>query len=1044
MINWFARNSVAANLLMFTIILAGVLSIKTELKLEVFPSASPDTVRVSVPLRGATPEDIELGVATRIEQALQDLEGIDKITSTSVEGATSVLLEIDSDYDAREILDDIKSRVDSINTLPAEAEKPVVSLAVRKFSVIEVVIAGDYGEVEILQQAEKVRDDLLRTEGITQVEISSVRNYEIAVEASQDKLREFNLTLSDISNAIRNSSLDLSAGNLRTAGGDVLIRSKGQAYRQSDFDSIVVKTNIDGTIIRLSDIATVNDSFEEEAITTRFNGQQAAFIRVYRVGNQSALEVADAVKEYIEESQSALPIGISLSYWDDDSEMLKARLGLLQKNAIQGGLLVIILLTLFLRPAIALWVFIGIPVSFIGSFIILGSMGISLNVMSAFAFILVLGIVVDDAIVTGENVYTHLRTGKDGLTAAIEGTKEVSIPVTFGVLTTMAAFAPLAFVEGHLGRIFAPIPAVVIPVLMFSLIESKLVLPAHLKNIRLPKVSSTAEGFTKWQQNFANGFEQNINRHYLPLLRRATEYRYATLATFIGFLILIIALLVSGWSRFTFFPRVVSETATASLTMPVGTPFEVTDRFIKQIANAAERLKEDHRDPNDKHSPVTNILAVTGSQGGRSTNASNIGRVQVELTPAEERVSDVTTTELVNEWRRVIGDIPGAESLTFRAEIFRPGNPIDIQFSGNSLAELSEIGEKVKQRLATYPNVYEVTDSLSDGKEELHIELTDQGHVMGLTRSDVVNQVGQAFKGQEAQRIQRGRDDIRVLVRFPQSERSALDGLNEMLIKTPNGNQVPLSHVATLRPDKGPSKITRIDLFRVLNVTAEVEKDKVNLPVLQADISNYIDELLLQYPSVSYSLEGEAKEQRESFGSLQSGLIAMIFVIYCLLALPLKSYIQPLVVMSVMPFGLIGAVLGHWLLGYDMSLLSILGLLALMGVLINDSLVLVDYINQRRRDGHQLIDAVLQAGVARFRPVFLTSMTTFFGLMPLILETSTSAQFLIPMAISLGFGILFATLVTLIMVPINILIVNDIAQLWKGYFKIEKATTQNP
>jgi multidrug efflux pump subunit AcrB len=1029
MIAWFARNSVAANLLMVTIILAGILSMKTELTLDVFPSADPDTVRVSVALRGATPEDIELGVATRIEQAVQDLEGIDQITSTSVEGATTVVLEIDSDYDPRDILDDIKSRVDSINTFPADAEKPVVSLAIRKFSVIEVVIAGNYGELEILQQAEKVRDDLLRVEGITQVEISSVRNYEIAVEASQNRLREFDLTLEDLSSAIRSSSVDLSAGNLRTAGGDVLIRAKGQAYSRTDFESIVVKTNVDGSIIRLKDVATVDDSFEEESVRTRFNGNPAAFIRVYRVGTQSAIGLADKVKAYIDQRQATLPVGISLSYWDDDSQLLRDRLGILMSSALQGAALVILLLTLFLRPAIAIWVFIGIPVSFLGAIFIMGTFGISLNIMSAFAFIVVLGIVVDDAIVTGENVYTHLRDGNDGLTAAIEGTREVSIPVTFGVLTTMVAFAPLALIEGHLGRVFSPIPAVVIPVLVFSLIESKLVLPAHLKHIKLRSQNNNPNAFQRWQKSFADGFENNIRRLYLPLLKRATNHRYATLAAFVGCFILILALLASGWSRFTFFPRFDGETATAKLTMPVGTPFAVTDRFIQQISEAAKQMQSDHHSSEDQQSPITNILAVTGSGGGRSTNSSNVGIVQFEVTPKEQRSSEITTTALVNEWRRKIGQIPGAESLTFRAAFFRPGNPIDIQLSGNSLAELSEIGEKIKQRLTTYPSVYEIADSLSDGKEELHIELTDQGHVLGLTRSNIVGQVGQAFKGLEAQRIQRGRDDIRVLVRFPQQERSAIDGLNEMLITTPSGSQVPLSHVALLRPDKGPSQITRIDLFRVLNVTAEVDKDKVNMTVLQADISSYLDELLLQYPSVSYSLEGEAKQQRESFGSLQSGLIAVVFAIYCLLALPLRSYIQPLIVMSVIPFGLIGAVIGHWLLGHDLSILSILGLMALLGVLVNDSLVLVDYINQRIKAGDPLQEAVLNAGVARFRPVFLTSMTTFFGLMPLMMETSATAQFLIPMAISLGFGILFATLVTLIMVPTNILIVDDLRQL---------------
>lgn len=1033
MISWFARNSVAANLVMITIILGGILAIRTELSLEIFPSPDADTVLVTVPLRGATPEDIELGVATRIEQAVQDLEGIDRIISNSIEGSTTVAVEVDTSYEPRQLLEDIKGRVDSINTFPADTEKPIVRLALRKFSVIQVVVAGDYAEEEILNQAEKVRDELLRLDGITQVEIGSVRNYEIAIEASQDKLREFNLSLSDLSTSIRNSSLDLSAGNLRTAGGDVLIRTKGQAYRHTDFQAIVVKTNPDGSIIRLKDVAKVIDSFEEESVTTSFNGKPAAFVNVYRVGSQSPIDIANVVKAYIEEKRSSMPVGFSLDFWDDDSQVLKDRLNILKNSAIQGSVLVILLLSLFLRPAIALWAFIGIPVSFLGAAIFMGTFGITLNLMSAFAFIIVLGIVVDDAIVTGENVYSHLRMGKTGTDAAIDGTREVSVPVTFGVLTTIAAFMPLAFVEGRLGAVVSLIPAVVVPVLIFSLIESKLVLPSHLKHIKVKTDANELNRFQVWQQKFADGFEKKILTFYLPLLKKAVEYRYATLATFIGCLAVIIALVTSGWLKFTFFPRIEGETATVTLKMPVGTPFNVTDGYIQKISEAAVALQNKHHHEDDQLSPIENIMATTGSSGGRSDNASHVGRVQFEVTPKEQRSGDVTTRNLVNEWRTMIGELPGAESITFRAEIFRAGDPIDIQFSGNSLSQLSEIGDKVKERLATYPGVYEISDSLSDGKEELLIELKDQGYVMGLTRSSVANQVGQAFKGVQAQRIQRGRDDIRVLVRFPQNERTALDNLNEMLIQTPAGNQVPLAHVAELTPGKGPSKITRIDLFRVINVTADIEKDKVNMTTLQADLSKYIDELILQYPGMDYTLEGESKEQRKSFGSMQSGLIAVAFAIYCLLALPLRSYIQPLVIMSIIPFGIIGAVIGHLIMGFDLSILSIFGLMALTGVLVNDSLVLVDYINKRRSAGDTVHEAVLTAGVSRFRPVFLTSMTTFFGLMPLILEKSTTAQFLIPMGISLSFGILFATFVTLLMVPTNIMILDDLRQVLRKF-----------
>ena len=1024
MISWFARNSVAANLLMISIVVGGLLALNKGVRFEVLPPFEADTISVSVPLRGATPEDVELGVAVRIEEAVQDLEGIERIISRSVEGSTSVSIEVDTRYDPRQVLDDVKSRVDAINTFPADTEKPIISLAVRKFEVINVAISGDYGEEEIRRFAEQIRDELLRIGGITQAELSSVRRYEIAVEASPDRLREFDVTLSDIATAIRGSSVDLSAGNVRTDGGDVLIRSKGQAYRRSDFESIVVKTNTDGSIVRIGDIASVDDGFEEESVVTRFNGRNAAFIDITRSGQQSALEIAKTVREFIDERQATLPQGMLLSYWDDDSERLKGRLGILANSAFLGSLLVIILLTLFLRPAVAGWVFLGIPISFLGAFILMYIFDISLNMMSAFGFIIVLGIVVDDAIVTGENVYKHMQTGDGGLQAAIQGTKEVAVPVTFGILTTVAAFMPLVFIEGRLGTWFSPVPMVVIPVLLFSLVESKLILPAHLAHIKLRKPGQKINRFSQWQSRFADGFEEKIMLYYKPLLAFALRNRYSTLATFTGVLIVMIMLVTSGWTRFVFFPPITGETATATLVMPVGTPFQITERHAEKIFLASQALQDKYAGEGDDPGIVTNILSRIGSRQG-----PNVAIVRFETTPVQERTIDINMNDLINEWRGMVGQVPGAESLTYRSSFFRPGEPIDVQFSGNSLRELSEVGEQLKAHLTTYEGVFDIADSLSNGKEELQIELTAQGHLAGLTRSAIVRQVSEAFKGLEAQRIQRGRDDIRVLVRFPINERDTFDSLNQMLITAPNGRVLPLANVASFKPGKGPSQITRIDRYRVLNVTADIDKDTTNMIALQSGLRTFVDGLLTRYPGITYDMEGEQREQRESFGSLQVGLIVLLFAIYCLLALPLKSYVQPLIVMSVIPFGIIGAVIGHWIMGQPLSFLSLLGLLALLGVVINDSLVLVDYINQRNRAGTPLDHAVELAGVSRFRPVMLTSLTTFFGLLPLLTERASTAQFLIPMAISLGFGILFATLITLILIPTNIMIVDDLRRI---------------
>ncbi|MCJ8318037.1 MAG: efflux RND transporter permease subunit [Colwellia sp.] len=1019
MIAWFVRNSVAANLLMMTILFVGLFSLSSRIPLEVFPSFAMDRINVNVSLRGSTPEDVEQGVAIRIEEAIQDLEGIEQISSRSSEGSASVSIDIDSSYDAREMLADIKARVDSINTFPVDAEKPIVSLAERKREVIAVTVASIYGEKEIREFAEQTRDDLLQIPGVTQLELSGVRNYEIAIEISQDKMRQYGLSINQVSNAIGNSSSDVSAGNIKTQGGDILIRSKGQAYRKDEFARIAIKTNADGSILTLSDIAVISDDFEETPVRTRFNGKSAAFIDVYRIGQQSAIDVADKVKAYIESRQESLPYGYELSYWDDDSQIVKARISTLTTNAMQGLILVFALLSMFLRPSIAIWVCIGIPVSFMGAFIVMPFMGVTLNVMSLFAFILVLGIVVDDAIVTGENIYTHLQKAESGEHAAIKGTQEVATPVTFGILTTVAAFLPLAFIEGARGALFAQIPVVVIPVLIFSLIESKFVLPSHLKHIKLRHQKKGPSKFEKFQHKFADGFEQVILKYYQPLLALALKHKLTTLSLFIGVFIVIASMIMSGWTKFIFFPRIPSETVRASITMPVGTPFDVTNSFVIDMADKAQILQDKYRDSETGESVILNVLATTGGRGG----VSHSGNVRFEITPPEQRELSITSRELVREWRQMIGVIPGAESVTFRAELGRSSDPINVQLTASSLVTLKEVANKVKERLSTYPTVFEIADSLSDGKEELRIELTQQGKALGLTRVDISRQVRSAFFGAEVQRIQRGRDDVRVMVRLPKDERSAIADLENILISTPLGGNVPLSHVAILIPDQSPATIRRIDLYRTVNVTADVEKSNTNMTILQADLKTYLDELITHYPGVNHSLEGEAKEQRESFSSLGWALVFVFFIIYALLAIPFKSYLQPLIVMSVIPFGMIGAVMGHWVMGMELTIMSLLGMLALVGVVVNDSLVLVDFINKKREQTNDVMNAVLIAGASRFRPVMLTSLTTFIGLMPLLFEKSTQAQFLIPMAVSLGFGILFATFITLLLIPVNYMLV---------------------
>jgi multidrug efflux pump subunit AcrB len=1022
MIAWFTRNHVAANLLMATIIFLGIFSLKTQIPLEVFPTFQLEVVSVEVSLRGSTPEDVEESVSIRIEEAVQDLEGIKKISSRSTESTALVNIEIDSGYDSRDLLNDIKTRVDAINTFPAEAEKPVISLGVRKRDVISVAIAGNFSEAEIRQQAERVRDDLLRIPGITQLKLSGVRDYEIGIEVSSDKLRQYQLQLADVANAVKNSSLDLSAGNVKTRGGDILLRLKGQAYNRTQYENIVVASTTDGSLVRLKDIAEVKDGFVEDAIHSRFNGKPAALIDVYRVGDQSAIDVADKVKDYIAKQQPQLPEGFEISYWSDRSKIVKARLATLTNNAIQGGILVLALLTMFLRPSVALWVFVGVPVSFMGAFIFMPYMGVTMNVVSLFGFILVLGIVVDDAIVTGENIYRHIERDGSGEQSVIRGTEEVAIPVTFGILTTVAAFIPMTLIEGVRGEIFRQIALVIIPILLFSLIESKFVLPSHLKHIKAKQAGKEGR-FSQFQRNFAKGFERAILRYYQPALSWCISHRYAVLASFIGLFIVIATMISSGWMRFVFFPKVESETSRVTLTMPSGTPFEVTDRHVQFITEQAFKLKEKYRDPDTGESVILNIYSSSGNGG------THKGRVRFQISSPEDREIKITNTQLTNEWRKMIGSIPGVEQLAFRSEIVHANDPIDVELSGSNYRDLEAVAEQIKDYLDLIPGVFDITDSMSDGKEEVRLVLKPEAYALGLTDSMIITQVREAFYGYEAQRIQRGRDDVRVMVRYPKDERRSLTNLKDLRVTTSDGRKIPIAQVVELIPGKSPTAIYRNNLARTLNVTADIDKDAVNMTVVSQELRDFIEAQLQHYPGISYALEGEQQEQSESMGSIVYGLIFVFFAIYVLLAIPFKSYALPLIVMSIIPFGTIGAILGHWLMGKPLTFFSVLGILALIGVVVNDSLVLVEFINQQRKKASaSVMEAIKTAGAARFRPVLLTSLTTFFGLLPLLFEQSTQAQFLIPMAISLAFGIIFATLITLLLVPVNYAIAYELKQ----------------
>lgn len=887
-------------------------------------------------------------------------------------------------------------------------------------------------ERDLRRIGEKVRDDLAALKGISQVELTGVRPYEIAIEVSEQQLQRYGLTFEEIARAINRSSLNVSTGTIKSKGGDILLSSRGQAYNQADFENIIIRSTEHGVRVLLKDIATITDGFMEGNLASVYQGKMAVMVDITRVGNENAITIATAVKQYINKKQTQLPANIEITYWRDRSKIIKGRINTLLKSALQGGILVFLLLTIFLRLSVALWVCIGIPVSFLGVLAVMPLLGVTLNVNTVFAFIMVLGVVVDDAIVTGENIYRHLQQHVgDSVEATIAGVKEVAAPVTFGVLTTIAAFVPMLSIEGRRGQMFAFIALIVIPAMIFSLVETKLVLPAHLKHCK-PIVRSPENNWLERLQNNCSDLLANfIKNHYQPFMLQAIQQRYLTAAIFVGGCFIILSMVAGGHIGFTFFPRIESEVARAKLTMPVGTPYELTERYTGQIALAAQVLQQRYVNESTGKSIINAVYSVTGQSDRSGNPQSQEGRVMFEVAPPETREPNIPVSRLVKEWRQQIGLIPGVEDLNFRAEIGHGGSPVDIQLQSNDLQQLENFAEAIKKRLLNFSEVFDINDNFEKGKQELRLNIKPQAEFLDLTLSDLARQVRQAFYGLEVQRIQRNREELKVMLRYPLSERHSLNNLENMYIRTPDGIEVPFADVAELKPVQGSSVIRRIDRSRTFNITADINKHKGNINAIKHDVNGFLQELSIHYPDVNYSFAGEVKEQGESFSSLISGMLFMLVVIYALLAIPFASYLQPFIVMSIIPFGIVGAVLGHLFMGMNLTINSVLGMLALSGVVVNDSLVLIDRFNQLRKKGEDIVEAIINSGCSRFRAILLTSLTTFVGLIPLIFEQATQAQFLIPMAVSLGFGILFTTLVTLVLVPILCVILEDFRRLFK-------------
>ncbi|MBL8725559.1 MAG: efflux RND transporter permease subunit [Planctomycetes bacterium] len=1047
---WFTQNHVAATLLAGMFVVAGIAALATgRVRREVFPEIAPNIVTVQVPFPGASPGEVEQGICLRVEEAVEGITGVDKVTSSANEGVGLVVIEALQDADLDRVLDDVKNRIDAITNFPAQSESPVVSRLVVRKEVINVSVHGPVEELVLKRLAEQVREELTALPSISQVELAAVRPYEITVEVAEATLRRHGLTFDDVARAVRSGSLDLPAGIVKSASGQTLLRVQGQAYRGEQFADLVLMTRADGSHVRLGEVARVVDGFAEDDLAVRFDGEPAALLKVFRVGQQDAVAVTQAVKDYVAgPGQRLLPPGVRMTTWRDESVILKGRIDLLFSNAMQGLVLVFVILALFLQLRMAFWVALGIPVAFLGAVALMPMFDVSVNMISLFAFLLVLGIVVDDAIVTSENI-SHYRTpGTAPLTAALRGSREVRTPVFASVATTIAAFLPMLFaVPGADAQVWRVIPLIVIPVLALSLIESQLCLPAHLAMVRID-----APGHRPWwgaraigvlQRGFQNAMDRFVAGVYQPLLELLLRWRYATLAAAVVALLLVFTGVRAGLPRFVFFPTVDGDNIVVSLTMPQGSPAGLTGTHLQRIERLAREVcAEFDRERTDGRSVFLHMLATVGSQpyaveqarngGQRDAQfqlGSHLAELNLQLLPSELR--EVASDRIMARLRERVGSVPDAVDLQFTTSFFSTGKDVDVELYHQDAEVLRIAVAELKAELQRMPDVQDVSDSFRLGKPEVQLRIRPQAETLGLSQQALARQVRQAFYGEEAQRVQRGRDDLKVMVRYPETERRALHDLENLRIRTGDGAEVPLCEVAAAAFGTAPASIQRVDRKRALRVSGEIDEGN---PAASAEAVNarirdeLMPALVAKHTGLSWAFEGDQKKKSDLLRSLAGGFAIALFVIYALMAIPLHSFWQPLLIMTAIPFGVVGAIAGHALMGFDLSILSLFGVIALSGVVVNDNIVLVAWVNERRQRHDTLLAAVRSAGAARFRPILLTSLTTFGGLAPLLLERSVQARFLVPMAISLGFGVMFATLVSLVLVPCLYLVLDDLRQ----------------
>ncbi len=1024
LINWFARNAVAANLIMIFVFLAGALSLSNVSK-EMFPRSDTNMITVRASYPGAAPVEIEKGVILPIEAALEGLQGVKKIWSNAGRDFALITLETEPNQNVNEIMSLTEGRIDGIVNFPMDMEKPQIQRVLKNFWAVGLSVHGNMTQQEKKILGEEIYDELLQLPEIKEVQLWGAGKHEISIEVDEARLRAFNLTLQEVADAVRASSLDLPAGIIRTDNGNVQLRTEGKSYFGEDFEKIVIRGATDGSELTIADVADVKDGFMEENVDNRFDRASSFTLGIFSLEGQNLLKISEQVHLYAEEKRKTLPNGLKMSVHNDEAYHLNGRLQMMSENLFLGSILVAIVLALFLNLKIAMWVMVGIPLSFAGAFWLMPLGGVTVNVMSLFAFIMVLGIVVDDAIIIGESVYReitddykkkkaqgdrHLHQYTASIETVVNGTHRVAIPSTIGLLTTMAAFLPLMFLGGTFDGISRTISIVVLLCLTFSLIESKLILPSHLVGLRLNKESdSLLSPLYSCQRWVSNTLYRFIDGVYEPLLRNALNHRHVTLASFLGTLILIVSVITSGIAKFEFFPNVPGDDVRAEITMHDGASRESISETINIVENAIYTVNESYLLSNP--SSVGLIEHV-------SFHVKDDSEIVFRLALTKSEFREITANDIERLWRDEVGLLPDVRKQRYMASEGPAGPKISLSLSGPDPDELSLAGIELQEYLTQFQGVYDIYNSQGSGNKELLITLKPSAAQVGVRLVDIARQVRQAFHGEEAQRIQRDSETINVMVRFPYADRRSIASLENMLIRTSSGESIAIGEVANIQMGLGVTEIRRLDRKRTITITAEVLENKIESGDVVRDVkASFVPMLLEKYPSVEFRLTGGTKEQNDYYSKMIISGLTSLILMYGLLAVPLKSYLQPVLIMSVIPFGFVGAAVGHMLLGVTMNMLSIIGIMALAGVVVNDSLIMVDFANRQLADGLTPNNSIIAAGKKRFRAILLTTLTTFVGLLPLLFETSVQAQFVIPMALSLSFGILFASTITLILVP---------------------------